>query len=282
MSVKIIECPRDAMQGLSKFVQTEDKILYINKLVDVGFDFLDCVSFVSPKSVPQMRDSNKVITQLNSSSKTSFIAIVANLRGAQNAVLYPNISVVGFPFSVSSQFQLRNTNKSQEQSVQEVIAIKQELDKHNKEMVLYLSMCFGNPYKEDWSISLVLEWVKVFADLGIRVISLSDTVGIAKNKDIFEIFTILQKEYPAIEFGAHLHTRPHDWELKLEAAYTAGCRRFDGAMNGLGGCPFATDSLTGNLSTENLIHFLSKQGVKLDLNMDAFEEARMMATRILG
>lgn len=282
MSVKIIECPRDAMQGLSKFIQTEDKVLYINKLIDVGFDYLDCVSFVSPKSVPQMRDSNEVITHLKSSSKTSFIAIVANLRGAQNAVLYPNISVVGFPFSVSSQFQLRNTNKTQEQSLQEVIAIKQELDKHNKEMVLYLSMCFGNPYQEPWSVQLVLQWVKVFADLGIRVISLSDTVGVAKNKDIFEIFTILQKEYPYIEFGAHLHTRPNDWEFKLEAAYSAGCRRFDGAMNGMGGCPFATDSLTGNLSTENLIHFLSKQGVKLDLNMDSFEEARTLATRILG
>jgi hydroxymethylglutaryl-CoA lyase len=261
-TVKIIECPRDAMQGFDTPIPTQVKIDYLNKLLRVGFHTLDFGSFVSPKAVPQMADTAQVLAGLDlAGTDTQLLAIVANQRGAQDALAHPQIQYLGFPFSISETFQRRNTNKSQEEAVAEVIEIKKKTDAARRELVVYLSMAFGNPYAEPWNEQQVKVWAQIFADLGITILSLADTVGTAQPKSITNLFSELSYTLPQVEFGAHFHANPKQWHAKIDAAYKAGCRRFDGALRGYGGCPFAKDELVGNIATENILSYLDEQGV---------------------
>lgn len=274
MPAKLIECPRDAMQGLHNFIPTEIKVQYLNQLLEVGFDTLDFGSFVSPKAIPQLRDTTEVLAQLNlEKTRTKLLAIVANLRGAEEACKHPQIKYLGFPFSISETFQQRNTNSSIQDSLMSVEQMQNLCVKHNKELVVYISMGFGNPYGDDWNADLVAYWVQKMDAMGIRILSLSDTIGIADPKSISYIFTELIERLPHIEFGAHLHTTPNTWEEKVAAAWESGCRRFDGALKGFGGCPMATDTLTGNMPTENILSFLEEKGVESGLNLRAFEKS---------
>jgi len=256
--ITLIECPRDAMQGFHHQFSTQEKIKYIQLLDNVGFDYLDCASFVSSKSIPQMADSKAVLNGLKE-TKTKLLSIVANERGALMAAETDQISVLGYPFSISETFQLRNTNKSIDESLVLIEKIKSITDNHNKDLVIYLSMAFGNPYHEKWNMELINLQVANLANLGVNVISLSDTIGVANSKDIKEIFIQLISNHPKIIFGAHLHCKPLEWEEKLNAAFDGGCLRFDGAMMGFGGCPMATDSLTGNMPTEHIVQKFRKQ-----------------------
>lgn len=255
--MKIIECPRDAIQGLHHFISTEKKIAYINQLlVSNLFDTIDFGSFVSPKAVPQMADTKAVIEGLNvAETKTKLLAIIANERGALEASAYEQITYLGYPFSVSETFQLRNTNATIAESLERVKAIQEICEKTEKQLVLYISMGFGNPYGDVWNAETVLEWVEKLKQSGIKIFSLSDTVGVANPESISYLFENLIPAHPDLEFGAHLHTRPETWKEKIESAYQAGCRRFDGAMLGYGGCPMAADELVGNMPTENLLTF---------------------------
>ena len=277
-NIKIIECPRDAMQGIHEFIPTQQKIKYLNSLLKVGFDTLDFGSFVSTSAIPQMRDTAEVLEGLDlTQTSTKLLAIVANKRGAEEAAKYPEIEYLGFPFSISETFQLRNTNKTISESFETVKEMQSICLASNKTLVVYISMGFGNPYNEPWSAEIVEKWVDEMNTIGIKVISLSDTIGSSKPETIKYLFENLTPRYPQIEFGAHLHTQPHTWFEKVEAAYDAGCRRFDGALKGLGVCPMAIDDLVGNMPTENLITFCAAKKLKTGINNLSFESAYNVA-----
>ena len=273
--VKIIECPRDAMQGIkSHFIPSEVKARYINSLLKVGFDTIDFGSFVSPKAIPQMRDTAEVLSQLDlSETRSKLLAIVANTRGAQDASTFEEIDYLGYPFSISENFQMRNTSKTIEQSIVALDQILAIADKTNKEVVAYLSMGFGNPYGDPWNVDIVAEWTEKLANMGVKILSLSDTIGVADGKTISYLFSNLIPQYPAIEFGAHLHTTPTTWHEKVDAAFHAGCNRFDGAIKGYGGCPMAKDELIGNMPTEKLLSYFTEHKVDTNLKPMSFESA---------
>ena len=270
--MKIIECPRDAMQGLEKFVDTDLKASYINRLLKVGFDTIDFGSFVSEKAIPQMRDTAKLIGMLDD-SQSRLLAIVANKRGAVDACSFDRINYLGFPFSISQEFQKRNTNKTIDQSLSSLSEIQELAFKNNKSLVVYLSMAFGHPYDEKWHEDLVAHWSEKVIDLGVETLALSDTIGVSNKANISSLFQLLCTEFPQIEWGAHLHTTKDSWKEKVESAYSSGCRRFDGAIMGYGGCPMANDALVGNLATESLISFLHEKKIDHNINTLAFESA---------
>ena len=271
---KIVECPRDAMQGIQSFIPTTEKVKYLQFLLQVGFHSLDFGSFVSHRAVPQMRDTAKVLDQIDlSDTKTKLLAIVANLRGAETALCFEQIEYIGFPFSISENFQMRNTHKTISESLHTLEQIKELTDKCNKTLVVYLSMGFGNPYGDPWSIYVVSKWVERLAQMEIEIISLSDTVGQAASEDISFLYSSLIPAFSSIEFGAHFHTHPNRGYEKLKAAFNAGCRRFDGAIHGFGGCPMASDALVGNMPTEKVITFLNERGIDTGLCMTSFESA---------
>jgi hydroxymethylglutaryl-CoA lyase len=279
--MKIIECPRDAMQGLSEFIPTEKKIRYINQLLEVGFDTIDFGSFVSPKAIPQMRDTAEVLAQLNwQSSASKLLAIVANVRGANEAVRHEAIRYLGFPLSISETFQQRNTNKSVAEALNEVSAIQDICTKNGKVLVCYISMGFGNPYGDPYDAKVVQQFVDILVTLGVEIVSLADTIGVARPEDITHLFTTLSDSFKSIELGAHLHSNPKTALGKIEAAYRAGCKRFDGALKGFGGCPMADDELVGNLATETILSYLSDQGVAPVLNMEAFHRSLVLADEL--
>ena len=281
--VKIIECPRDAMQGIKSFIPTELKAKYIQSLLGCGFDTVDFGSFVSPKSIPQMVDTAEVLSMLDLSRTTSkLLAIVANVRGAQTAVAHKEIHYLGYPFSISENFQMRNTHKTIEQSVEIVREILHIAKDNNKEVVTYISMGFGNPYGDPWNVDIVGEWTEKLAEMGVRILSLSDTVGTSTPENIEYLFSNLIPKYPEIEFGAHLHTTPSKWHEKVEAAFRSGCRRFDGAVQGFGGCPMAKDELTGNMPTEKMLSYFTAQKVDSNVHWMAFEAAYNKATELFS
>lgn len=274
--IKIIECPRDAMQGIKEFIPTEKKINYINSLLKVGFDTIDFGSFVSAKSIPQMQDTAAVLDALDlNETKSKLLAIIANTRGAEDAVEFDEITYLGFPFSISEIFQQRNTNSSIEESLKRVEEIQDLCSRNNKKLVVYLSMAFGNPYNELWNEDIAIKWTRKLAQLGIGTIALSDTIGVSNPQNIKTLFTSLIGSFPKIEFGAHLHTTSEKWEEKIEAAYNSGCRRFDSAIKGFGGCPMAEDKLVGNMPTENLIAYFKNKD--LGLKNDLFAESMNIA-----
>jgi hydroxymethylglutaryl-CoA lyase len=280
--VKIIECPRDAMQGIkSHFISTEAKANYINSLLKVGFDTIDFGSFVSPKAIPQMRDTAAVLARLDLSQTTSkLLAIVANVRGANDAVQFEEIDYLGYPFSISENFQMRNTHKTIHQSIDALKEILTIANNANKEVVAYLSMGFGNPYGDPWNVEIVSEWTEKLSGMGVKILSLSDTIGSSTPDVISHLFSNLIPTYPAIEFGAHLHTSPSLWHEKVHAAFHAGCKRFDGAIKGYGGCPMAKDELTGNMPTEKLISYFTEQKVVTGIKPMSFESAYNQVLKI--
>jgi hydroxymethylglutaryl-CoA lyase len=261
--VKIIECPRDAMQGIkSHFISTEKKASYINSLLKVGFDTIDFGSFVSPKAIPQMRDTAAVLEKLElSKTQSKLLAIIANVRGANDAVQFEEIDYLGYPFSISENFQMRNTHKTIAESIETLEQILEIADKSKKEVVAYLSMGFGNPYGDPWNVDIVGNWTEKLSKMGVKILSLSDTIGSSTPKDITYLFSNLIPKYPEIEFGAHLHTTPDEWLEKVASAFKAGCNRFDGAIKGYGGCPMAKDELTGNMPTEKLLSYFRAENV---------------------
>jgi hydroxymethylglutaryl-CoA lyase len=276
--MKLIECPRDAMQGIHDFIPTQKKIDYINSILSCGFDTVDFGSFVSPKAIPQLRDTAEVLDALDLGAGSSkLLAIIANLRGAEDASHFDEISYLGFPFSVSETFQQRNTNSSIRESLIRVEEIQLLCIKQKKELVVYLSMAFGNPYGDDWSPELVSGWARELSERGVRIIALADTTGVSSPASITRLFGDIIPDFPSLEIGAHLHTTPETWREKMQAAWDSGCRRFDSAIKGFGGCPMAADTLTGNMPTENVISFLDDVGVKTGINKKAFEEAMIAA-----
>lgn len=278
--VKIIECPRDAMQGIKDFIPTEKKAQYIQSLLRVGFDTIDFGSFVSPKAIPQMVDTAEVLNQLDLSKTSSkLLAIIANTRGANDASQFEAIDYLGFPFSISENFQMRNTHKTIAQSVITLNEILEIANKAKKEVVVYISMGFGNPYGDPWNVDIVGEWTERLAKMGVKILSLSDTIGSSDPETIDYLFSNLIPRYPHIEFGAHLHTTPTSWFEKVDAAYNAGCRRFDGAIQGFGGCPMAKDELTGNMPTEKMLSYFTQKKVH-NLNAMSFESAYNEASKI--
>jgi hydroxymethylglutaryl-CoA lyase len=281
--VKIIECPRDAMQGIKAFIPTAVKTAYIQSLLRVNFDTLDFGSFVSPKAIPQMQDTAEVLAGLDlSRTKTKLLAIIANTQGAEIASTHPEIKYLGYPFSISENFQMRNTHKTIAESLVTLQEILNIADKTNKEVVAYLSMGFGNPYGDPWDVNIVGEWTEKLSGMGVRILSLSDTVGTSTPDVITYLFSNLIPKYPKIEFGAHLHTTPVKWFEKTDAAYKAGCRRFDGAIQGFGGCPMAKDELTGNMPTEKLLSYFTSQKAPTGTNPMSFESAYNEATKLFG
>ncbi len=281
--IKIIECPRDAMQGIKDFIPTEKKVKYIQSLLRVGFDTIDFGSFVSPKAIPQMVDTADVLSQLDLSNTTSkLLAIVANTRGAIDASNFEQIDYLGYPFSISENFQMRNTHKTIAQSVVTLQEILNIADRTNKEVVAYLSMGFGNPYGDPWNVDIVGDWTERLGKMGVKIISLSDTIGSSNPENIEYLFSNLISKYPEIEFGAHLHTTPSSWFEKVDAAYKAGCRRFDGAIQGFGGCPMAKDELTGNMPTEKLVSYFTKRKTLNNLDALSFESAYNEASNIFN
>ncbi len=280
-NMKIIECPRDAMQGFVHFIETPVKIKYLNLLLQAGFDTLDFGSFVSPKAIPQLRDTEEVLASLDlSATKTKLLAIVANVKGAEMAVKHKEIKYLGFPFSISETFQQRNTNSSIADSLVTVARIQELCLQHGKELVIYISMGFGNPYGDEWNAEIASHWTAKIVDMEVKIISLSDTIGIANKESIAYMFSNMIQAFPQVEIGAHLHTQPHNWEEKIDAAYKNGCRRFDGAIKGFGGCPMAADELTGNMPTENIIAYMEKAGEQLPLNTAVFDEAMAMSSQV--
>lgn len=280
--VKIIECPRDAMQGIKQFIPTEQKVQYIQSLLRVGFDTIDFGSFVSPKAIPQMADTAQVLSQLDlSKTKSKLLAIIANTRGANDASKYKEIKYLGYPFSISENFQMRNTHKTIAQSVITLSEILEIANKTNKEVVVYISMGFGNPYGDPWNVDIVGEWTEKLANMGVKILSLSDTVGTSNPETINYLFSNLIPKYKNIEFGAHLHTTPSTWFEKVDAAFKAGCYRFDGAIQGFGGCPMAKDELTGNMPTEKLLSYFTSNKNN-SLNALSFESAYNEASKIFN
>lgn len=268
------------MQGIREFIPTEKKIAYLNQLLQVGFDTLDFGSFVSPKAIPQMRDTAEVLAGLDlSQTRTALLAIVANKRGADTAATFPEIAYLGYPFSISETFQQRNTNASIEESLERVAEIQEVCGQSGKQLVIYTSMGFGNPYGDPWNVEIVQRWVNQLASMGIGIFQLSDTIGVASPQSIRYLFSNLIPEYPGIEIGAHLHTLPHTWREKMEAAWESGCRRFDGAIKGYGGCPMAKDDLTGNMPTEKMVTYLDEKE-ETGLNREALEAALQMSQTV--
>jgi hydroxymethylglutaryl-CoA lyase len=280
-NIKLIECPRDAMQGLHDFIPTEQKINYLNQLLKVGFDTIDAGSFVSPKAIPQMRDSAEVFEKIDWQHSTSkLLAIIANQRGANEAVKFSHLSYLGYPLSLSETFQQRNTKRSIGTALDDLREIQRISLAHDKKLVVYLSMGFGNPYGDPYDASFVQEFVENLDELEVNIISLSDTIGVSNPDNIKWIFEQLIPQYPHIEFGAHLHSHPSSiWE-KLEAAYNAGCRRFDGAIKGFGGCPMAKDDLVGNMVTEDMVAYFKNKNIEVSINQTAFNEAQNLAMKV--
>ena len=282
-NVKIIECPRDAMQGVRDWIPTKEKAQFIQSLLDCGFDTIDFGSFVSPKAIPQMKDTSELLSLLDvSSTESQLLAIVANIRGAKDAVMYDQIDYLGYPFSISENFQMRNTHKTIAQSIETLKEILNLADSKNKKVVAYLSMGFGNPYGDPWSIDIVGEWTEKLSNMGVKILSLSDTVGSSTPEIITYLFSELITKYPSIEFGAHLHTTTTKWKEKVSAAYLAGCRRFDGAIQGFGGCPMAKDDLTGNMPTEKILSYFAAEKVNTNINSVSFENAYNEASKIFN
>jgi hydroxymethylglutaryl-CoA lyase len=278
-AVKLIECPRDAMQGWKTLIPTETKIEYINKLLGVGFDTLDFGSFVSAKAIPQLADTKEVLKHIKMTS-TKLLAIIANARGAEEAVQYDEISYLGFPFSISETFQKLNTNSSIEESLLRVADIQQLCMQHKKELVIYISMGFGNPYGEEYSADVAFKWVRALEKMGITIFAMSDTVGVSNPENINYIYSNLIKEFPSLEFGAHFHSTKETAQEKMKAAYESICFRFDSALGGIGGCPMAQNDLVGNLATEEVISFFEKNNIDLKLNKEALFDASRMASKI--
>ncbi len=277
----LTECPRDAMQGWPEPIATSQKIDYLNALMTVGFDVLDCGSFVSPRTIPQMADSATVIDEIDKGvSRTRLSVIVANVRGAEKALKHQAVDILGFPFSVSETFQQRNTNKSREEAYQHINRIAEMLKEDGRQLNVYFSMAFGNPYGDHWDVEEIKDWTMKFSDLGIRRILLSDTTGTGTPEQISELFTVLPQQFPEVEFGAHFHNRYEDSYIKLKSAYDAGCRRFDSAIKGIGGCPMAKDELVGNMPTEQVINFMAAGKIDHSLNLLNFESAYNQAKRI--
>ena len=282
-AIKIIECPRDAMQGIKPFIPTERKVAYIQSLLRVGFDTIDFGSFVSPKAIPQMQDTAEVLAALDLSQTTSkLLAIIANTQGAISASQHKEIQYLGFPFSISENFQMRNTHKTIAESLVTLQEILNIADQSNKEVVAYLSMGFGNPYGDPWNVEIVGEWTQKLSDMGVKILSLSDTVGSSTPDVISYLFSNLIPQYPQIEFGAHLHTTPDKWFEKIDAAYQAGCRRYDGAIQGFGGCPMAKDDLTGNMPTEKLLSNFTTQKENTNTSPMSFESSYNEASKLFG
>lgn len=279
--IKLIECPRDAMQGWKTFIPTEQKVEYINSLLQVGFDTIDFGSFVSPKAIPQMADTKEVISRLKvKGSRSKLLAIIANERGAEDAVQYDEITYLGFPFSVSETFQQRNTNSSITESLKRVESIQELCVKNQKQLVVYLSMGFGNPYGDAWTRDIVFKWAKKLAAMDIKIISIADTVGLATPEQVKEITSHLVKELKGVEVGVHLHSSAANRIQKLEAALNSGCLRFDGALKGIGGCPMADDELVGNMNTEVMIAYFEEQKLLQHINKEALAQSLQMAARI--
>ena len=281
--IKLIECPRDAMHGLKAFIPTETKAAYINQLLKAGFDTIDFGSFVSPKAIPQMRDTAAVLSLLDLSNTSSkLLAIVANQRGADDASQFEEIKYLGYPFSISETFQVRNTNATIEESLTRVKGIQNTCLQTNKEMVVYISMGFGNPYGDPWNVETVVKWVDKLVDMGIHIIQLSDTIGVSNPASITYLFSNLIPIYEkkGVEIGAHLHTQPHTWKEKIQAAWQSGCTRFDGAIKGFGGCPMAKDDLTGNMPMENMVFFFQDENVPTGVDEEAFRKAYDMALHV--
>ena len=282
--VKIIECPRDAMQGIkSHFIATEKKALYINSLLKVGFDTIDFGSFVSEKAIPQMRDTAAVLAKLNlEETNSKLLAIIANVRGAKDASQFEEINYLGYPFSISENFQMRNTHKTIAESVKALDEILTIANTSNKQVVTYLSMGFGNPYGDPWNVEIVSNWTEKLSEMGVKILSLSDTIGSSTPEVISYLFSNLIPAYPTIEFGAHLHTTPDKWHEKVDAAYKAGCNRFDGAIRGYGGCPMAKDVLTGNMPTEKLLSYFTAQKANTNIKPMSFESAYNKALEVFN
>lgn len=279
--ITLVECPRDAMQGWKHFIPTQDKIKYLNALLKVGFDVLDCGSFVSAKAIPQMADTAEVVASLNwIESVTKLLVIVANERGAEEAVKFDAIRYLGFPFSISPSFQLRNTNSTLEESFERVKTIQALCEKHGKQLVIYLSMGFGNPYGDPYGEEILFHWANQMTALGIRIISLADTVGIATPDQISSALQSLIPAYPEVEFGVHLHADSLKWKPKMEAALASGCHRFDGAIKGIGGCPMAQDELVGNMDTEKMIGFFAEKKIETSIDINALQDCSAMAVHI--
>jgi hydroxymethylglutaryl-CoA lyase len=281
--IKIIECPRDAMQGIKPFIPTERKVDYIQALLRVGFDTIDFGSFVSPKAIPQMVDTAEVLAQLDlSQTQSKLLAIIANTQGAALASVHKEIQYLGFPFSISENFQMRNTHKTIAESLITLQEILNIADKSNKEVVTYISMGFGNPYGDPWNVDVVGEWTEKLANMGVKILSLSDTIGSSTPEVIDYLFSNLIPKYPNIEFGGHLHTTSDKWYEKIDAAYKAGCRRYDGAIQGFGGCPMAKDDLTGNMPTEKMLSYFTQQKADTNTSPMSFESAYNVASRLFG
>ena len=281
--IKIIECPRDAMQGIKPFIPTERKVDYIQSLLRVGFDTIDFGSFVSPKAIPQMQDTAAVLAQLDlSQTNSKLLAIIANTQGAVLASEHKEIQYLGFPFSISENFQMRNTHKTIAESITTLNEILEIAYKHQKEVVTYISMGFGNPYGDPWNVDIVGEWTEKLAGMGVKIVSLSDTIGSSTPDVIDYLFSNLIPKYPTIEFGAHLHTTHDKWFEKIDAAYQAGCRRYDGAIQGFGGCPMAKDDLTGNMPTEKMLSYFTQQKADTNTSPMSFESAYNVASRLFG
>lgn len=279
--ITLVECPRDAMQGLEHFIPTSQKVKYLNALLKVGFDVLDFGSFVSAKAIPQLADTKEVIPQLDlSNTNTKLLAIIANTRGAEEAVVYDEIKYLGFPFSISETFQLRNTNKTIAASLQQVEEIQSLCTKKNKELVIYISMGFGNPYGDPYNAEVAINWVGRLAGLGIKTIAMADTVGVAKPATIEYIYKHLVPEFKDLHIGAHFHSTPDTWQEKIQTAYNNGCVRFDSALKGIGGCPMAEDELVGNIATENIIDWCNNNNIPLGLDKQAFAAAWQIASEI--
>lgn len=278
-TLKLVECPRDAMQGIKEFIPTEKKIAYLNALLTCGFDTLDFGSFVSPKAIPQMQDTKEVLSGLDlSKTRSKLLAIIANERGAEEAVSFDEISYLGYPFSISETFQQRNTNTSIDDAFKKVEFIQNLTEKNNKKLVVYISMGFGNPYGDAWSPDLVTSWSeKLHKELGVSILALSDTIGCATSDIVTSLFETLIPSLTSVEFGAHLHVVPTNAKTIVDAAYKAGCRRFDGAVKGLGGCPMAKDDLTGNMPTEQMLSYFDENNIEHGINMDAFASAYTQA-----
>lgn len=281
MEIKITECPRDAMQGIKDFIPTQTKIEYINQLLKVGFDTLDFGSFVSPKAIPQMKDSADVLNNIEGNLDTKLLAIIANTRGAEEAAKHEMINILGFPFSISNEFQLRNTNSSREQSLLTVEEILKIADSSQKEVRIYLSMAFGNPYGESWDTKILTDWAKKINELGVNEVVLSDTIGVANSGIIASVFKAFSNELPQLKLSCHFHSKPDEWEEKINSAFIGGCYSFDAAIKGFGGCPMAKDDLVGNIATENLLSYFSDQ-VENKINAKEFQKALILADRIFS
>lgn len=280
-AIHLIECPRDAMQGWKRFIPTDEKVAYISALLQVGFDTIDFGSFVSPKAIPQMADTKEVIGQLSLvNTKTKLLAIVANVRGAEEAIVFNEITYLGFPFSISPTFQKRNTNSTIEDSLDAVQIIQKLCIENKKELVVYISMGFGNPYGDIYNEEIVMHWVDKLIALGIKIISIADTVGLAQPAQVSSILNKLIPMYGDIEIGVHLHSAPVNWKEKIDAALLAGCKRFDGALKGIGGCPMADDELVGNMNSELMIPYFEEKGILPKINKEALREALTIASKI--